>query len=76
LTLDPHFFFFSILNSAIRNPKSKIEGLWPLSFLLEPLAFYFVQHELKNRKTKAAAAISKKHQTFTIVIFQWAAQIP
>jgi len=35
------------------------------SFRLYPLAFYFVQHELKTRKTKAAASILKKHQTFT-----------
>ena len=38
----------------------------PFAFRLSPLAFYFVQHELKNHKTEAAAAISKKHQTFTI----------
>ena len=37
------------------------------SFRLYPLAFYFVQHELKTRKTKAAASILKKHKTFTIV---------
>jgi len=49
---------FFPLNSAIQNPKSATEGLYPL-------AFYFVQHELKTRKTKAAASILKKHQTFT-----------